>query len=65
MDKGEAGEVEEEKSKDGSHGLLQALVRNMDFIIVEKRCQVVLWAFKPSVLNTHTKTVRSTCLAGF
>lgn len=42
MDKGEAGEVEEEKRKDESHGCLQALVRNTDFIIVKKRCQVVL-----------------------
>lgn len=42
MDKGEACEVEEEKRKDESHGLLQVLVRNTDFIIVKERCQATL-----------------------
>lgn len=42
MDKGEACEVEEEKRKDESHGILQVLVRNTDFIIVKERCQVTL-----------------------
>lgn len=42
MDKGEAGEAEEEKRKDESHRLLQAPVRNTDFITVKKRCQMAL-----------------------